>query len=119
MRPLLVANDPVGRHPAHLVRAEALDDSASATRSPQISARTLRRKRCARSANPNYSIRTRAQFISEDWIDTLEEAGVKICMDGEGRWQSASLELNPSGGTLQYRTSESVRTNPINSVKGN
>jgi putative transposase len=27
-----------------------------------------------------------AQFTSEDWIKTLQEAGVKISMDGKGRW---------------------------------
>jgi putative transposase len=27
-----------------------------------------------------------AQFTSEDWIDTLEAAHVKISMDGKGRW---------------------------------
>jgi putative transposase len=27
-----------------------------------------------------------AQFTSEDWIDVLEKAGVKISMDGKGRW---------------------------------
>lgn len=27
-----------------------------------------------------------SQFTSGDWIDTLTEAGVKISMDGKGRW---------------------------------
>jgi putative transposase len=27
-----------------------------------------------------------AQFTSEEWIDVLKTAGVKISMDGKGRW---------------------------------
>lgn len=26
------------------------------------------------------------QFTSEEWIDVLKTAGVKISMDGKGRW---------------------------------
>jgi putative transposase len=41
----------------------------------------LRRFGSLRSSTP-----TRAQFTSEDWIGVLNEAGVKISMDGKGRW---------------------------------